>query len=351
MRYKILLMGRNNALIDDFYAQVEAGLDFLTCSLRYEDLLRHIELIKPAAVVYCLSRESVDDMNKMNSLIRRLERANTVLIVAGEMSDVEEFKQLAPHAAALLIQKPFTAVEVQKKIVQFLSGQTMNAQEMGNLKNRLYEQELQKVNAAQNDSGMSLLDELADLENELSEENLVPARAAAPAAAAEPTLNSPSIKSLITPIGASAPTQQPAAPAPQAKPAAAADDDDEEVIGPKKHILIIDDDPLMLKIIKDHLHKRYDVGSAISGKVAYKFLEKRHTDLILLDYVMPEENGPTVLRHLRESDTTRNIPVVFLTGMQERGKIAEALALKPQGYLLKPVDKKQLMTMVRNIIG
>ncbi len=335
MKYKIILIGRNHSLIDDFFSQMEPGLDMLTSSQRYEDLLRHVELIKPSAVVYCLHRESTDDMNKMNSLKRRLDRANVLLIAVGDKSDVDEFEQIAPNSVALEILKPFTADDVQRKILQFLSGQSMSEKDMGNLREKLYQQDLAKSRQEEIEAGgsapLSLEDELADLERELSMETDLKLEKPSHGDAAGGHAAEPSLLDTL--------------------PDLHEEEEEAEIEGPKKHILIIDDDPLMLKIIKDHLHTRYDVGSAISGKVAYRFLEKRHTDLILLDYIMPDENGPTVLKHLRENENTKNIPVVFLTGMQERGKIAEALALKPQGYLLKPVDKKQLIGMVKNIIG
>lgn len=119
----------------------------------------------------------------------------------------------------------------------------------------------------------------------------------------------------------------------------------------KKHILIIDDDPMMLKIIKDHLHESYNVATAVSGKVALKFLETKNTDLILLDYEMPEMNGPEVLENLRAKKNTANIPVVFLTGTKDREKVQNALMLKPQGYLLKPIEKDKLTDMIHNLLG
>ena len=111
----------------------------------------------------------------------------------------------------------------------------------------------------------------------------------------------------------------------------------------RKHVLVIDDDPMMLKIVKDHLHDNYDVATAVSGKVAYKFLEKKKTDIILLDYEMPGENGPAVLKNLRQNPEIASIPVIFLTGVADRDKIREVLSLKPQGYLLKPIDKEKLL--------
>jgi len=119
----------------------------------------------------------------------------------------------------------------------------------------------------------------------------------------------------------------------------------------RKHILIIDDDPRQLNIIKEYLYEKYDIATAISGKIAYRFLEKKKTDLILLDYEMPVENGPQVLQHLRESVDMENIPVIFLTGTTDREKINQALALKPQGYLLKPVDPEKLLGTIEKYLG
>ena len=118
----------------------------------------------------------------------------------------------------------------------------------------------------------------------------------------------------------------------------------------KKHILVIDDDARMLKVIKLHLHEKYDVATAISGKIALKFLETKHTDLILLDYAMPDENGLVVLEKLRANPSTKNIPVIFLTGITDRKKIQEALVMKPQGYLLKPINRKRLLAAIQNTL-
>ncbi|MDE7435708.1 MAG: response regulator [Lachnospiraceae bacterium] len=119
----------------------------------------------------------------------------------------------------------------------------------------------------------------------------------------------------------------------------------------KKHILVVDDNAMMLKVIKEHLHDKYDVATAVSGKIALRFLESKTTDLILLDYDMPQENGPAVLEKLRASDVTKDIPVIFLTGVTESQKIKEALVLKPQGYLLKPVNREKLLAEIEKFIG
>lgn len=81
----------------------------------------------------------------------------------------------------------------------------------------------------------------------------------------------------------------------------------------------------MLKLIKRYLDDSYDIATAINGKVALKFLESKMTNLILLDYEMPGENGPAILEKLRGNPSTAQIPVIFLTGINDRKKSSRCL--------------------------
>lgn len=119
----------------------------------------------------------------------------------------------------------------------------------------------------------------------------------------------------------------------------------------RKHVLVVDDDPMMLKVIKEHLHDKYDVATAVSGKIAQKFLETKKTNLVLLDYEMPVENGAEVLTKIRENPLLEDLPVLFLTGITDKDKVRQALMLKPQGYLLKPIDKEKLLGTIEKFIG
>ena len=127
--------------------------------------------------------------------------------------------------------------------------------------------------------------------------------------------------------------------------------EEEQKINERKHILVIDDDPVMLKMVNAQLDEWYDVATAISGSMALKFLKSKHTDLILLDYEMPVDNGPAVLKKLRENPDTKDIPVVFLTGITERSKIQDVLVLKPQGYLLKPIERDKLFKVITDVLN
>ncbi|MCR4617193.1 MAG: response regulator [Lachnospiraceae bacterium] len=118
----------------------------------------------------------------------------------------------------------------------------------------------------------------------------------------------------------------------------------------KKHILVIDDDPLMLKVVKDYLHEDYDVATAKSGQIAYKFLEKKHTDLILLDYEMPDEKGPDVFKNIRAIQGMESVPIVFLTGVKDKERLVEIVKIKPQGYIQKPVERNALFEMINKVM-
>ncbi len=119
----------------------------------------------------------------------------------------------------------------------------------------------------------------------------------------------------------------------------------------KIKVLVVDDDFRFLRTVNQILEETYQVAVAKSGRVARKFLEKNSVDLILLDYMMPEENGVEVLKSLRAWDKTKDIPVVFLTGLSDKKKILECLSLHPAGYILKPVQRQELLTKVRAVVG
>lgn len=120
----------------------------------------------------------------------------------------------------------------------------------------------------------------------------------------------------------------------------------------RKRILVVDDDTEQLMHIKDLLEEFYDVSVVKSGEAALKYLSKKNADLILLDYVMPEMDGPTVLDALRQDSYMRTIPVVFLTGITEKAVVVETITiLKPQGYIVKPAKKSELVAKIIDVLG
>ncbi|MBR1642606.1 MAG: response regulator [Butyrivibrio sp.] len=111
----------------------------------------------------------------------------------------------------------------------------------------------------------------------------------------------------------------------------------------KKSILVCDDDPNYLGLVREWLKDTYKVSVVTSGLQAIKWLGKNKADLILLDHEMPVTTGPQVLEMLRADEETRSIPVMFLTGKSDKESVLAVVALKPEGYFLKNIEKDELL--------
>ena len=115
----------------------------------------------------------------------------------------------------------------------------------------------------------------------------------------------------------------------------------------KKSVLVVDDDPQYLALIRQWLKDDYKVFVVGSGLQAIKFLGKNKVDLILLDHEMPVTTGPQVLEMLRSDEETKDIPVMFLTGKSDKKSVMEVVALKPEGYFLKTIQREELIEKLK----
>ncbi len=116
----------------------------------------------------------------------------------------------------------------------------------------------------------------------------------------------------------------------------------------RKSVLIVDDDPSYMGLVREWLKTEYKVAMAVSGLQALKWLGKNSADLILLDHEMPVTSGPQVLEMLRSDPDTANIPVIFLTGKGDKESVMQVVALKPEGYFLKTIEREELLNNLRN---
>lgn len=124
----------------------------------------------------------------------------------------------------------------------------------------------------------------------------------------------------------------------------------EEAAG--RTVLVVDDDTELLLHIKDQLEEFYNVVPVKSGNAALKYLAKRKPDIILLDYLMPEQNGAEVLTKIRAEEEYRDIPVIFLTGVSEKDTVIKLLSeFKPQGYIVKPSKKSEIVAKIIDVLG
>ena len=121
--------------------------------------------------------------------------------------------------------------------------------------------------------------------------------------------------------------------------------------GGKKRILVVDDNGTALRTMKAMLEEHYEVAVAISGAQAMTSIGKKRPDLILLDYEMPVCDGKMTLEMIRGDEDMKNIPVIFLTAVNNRENIEAVLRLNPAGYFLKPAVKERLLGEISRILG
>ncbi|MEM0953691.1 MAG: response regulator [Pseudomonadota bacterium] len=111
-------------------------------------------------------------------------------------------------------------------------------------------------------------------------------------------------------------------------------------------ILVVDDDRSLLTIIDGILGGDYDVTLASSGQEALEILASSTFDLILLDIMMPGMTGMEVCAAIKANDTISDIPVVFLTGMEDDDAEEAALDAGAADFISKPIRPRILSTRV-----
>jgi len=117
-----------------------------------------------------------------------------------------------------------------------------------------------------------------------------------------------------------------------------------------KHILIVDDNKTNLTLAKNELSKEYQVTPVISGFQALQFLEKRPTDLILLDISMPEMDGRETMRRIRANREWAKIPIIFLTADNSPETEAQCLSDGADDFIAKPFVPQVMQSRVSRIL-
>jgi len=114
-------------------------------------------------------------------------------------------------------------------------------------------------------------------------------------------------------------------------------------------ILIVDDEPITRTLMEAILDPHYTVRTADSGTQALEMISTQlHPDLILLDVIMPMVDGYHVLLQLKGNPDTRDIPVIFVSSMENEEDIENGLALGAVDYVKKPVNPGLLMAKVKS---
>lgn len=123
---------------------------------------------------------------------------------------------------------------------------------------------------------------------------------------------------------------------------------------PKRgRILIVDDEEILTKTFSMLLERSgYEVYVAKNGQDAVAMAGEENFDLVICDMRMPGLNGVETLKAMRVETENggKDLPVIFITGFADEKTEREANALKPAGYLYKPFDNVNLLSLVEETL-
>jgi len=121
----------------------------------------------------------------------------------------------------------------------------------------------------------------------------------------------------------------------------------------RKHILLIDDEDDIREVTAVSLETvaGWQVSSAASGSAGLELAKKALPDAILLDVMMPEQDGPATLRLLRSDEVTAQIPVIFLTAKAQSIEQEHLQAIGAAGTLAKPFNPLTLASQISGILN
>lgn len=119
----------------------------------------------------------------------------------------------------------------------------------------------------------------------------------------------------------------------------------------KPKVLIVDDEQMNLQLMEALISPMdIETYTALNGRQALEMVKEVSPDVILLDIIMPDINGIEVCRRLKKDQTTQNIPVVFVTGLDSVEKHVEAIEAGGIGFITKPVEAILVQASVKNAI-
>jgi len=117
-----------------------------------------------------------------------------------------------------------------------------------------------------------------------------------------------------------------------------------------KKALVVDDSPTIRQVQKLLLTRQgYQVFTAEDGSEAFRIARAEQPDLILLDVVMPRMNGVECCRLIKKDRELKRATVIMVTGKEELAQLRSAYAAGCDGYLVKPLDPKELAVKISSI--
>ena len=113
-----------------------------------------------------------------------------------------------------------------------------------------------------------------------------------------------------------------------------------------KKILIVDDEKMNIIALAHFLKPEYDIIVSTESAAALEIAEKHLPDIILLDIIMPDMDGFEVITQLKNSDKAKEIPVIFITGLNNEVNEEKGITLGAADYITKPFNKTLVKTRI-----
>ena len=118
------------------------------------------------------------------------------------------------------------------------------------------------------------------------------------------------------------------------------------------HVLIVDDDELIAELASQVLiDAGHACGWVTSAEDAWRLIQRKRPDIILLDQDMPGMSGVTMLRNLRQSSVFYDLPVIMFTAMKGEQDESQAIYAGAQDYIRKPFEPRSLNSRVQRVLA
>ncbi len=118
-----------------------------------------------------------------------------------------------------------------------------------------------------------------------------------------------------------------------------------------KRILVVDDDEMVLMALDELLKPEgYEIQTASGGSEALQKLDQHHYDLLMLDVIMPEMDGFTLCKLIREKEEYKETPIVFLTAKSRDDDRVRGLEAGANLFLSKPISPDKLLGIVEDAL-
>ncbi|MEO0445539.1 MAG: response regulator [Verrucomicrobiota bacterium] len=120
---------------------------------------------------------------------------------------------------------------------------------------------------------------------------------------------------------------------------------------PSPTILLVDDEDSTRKIVTAQLESQgLRVLPLSSGDAVVPAVKESHPDLVILDLNMPDKDGWTVAKELKEDDSTKELPIIAMSGLSQSEDRQSALDAGCHAYAQKPLSTDELMASIRQLL-